>query len=644
LTISEHDAQLGTGPTAPTLAAAARLRPVQDGGFRFRDGFWAIRQRLVRERSLPHAIRSLADAGNIDNLRRLAGEAPGVYRGRGDSDSNVYKVMEAMAWDLGAEPSPSLEAELSSLVAVVRQVQDGDGYVNSWFQSRGAAARYSDLAMGHEMYCAGHLIQAAVARLRATGSDDLLCVAVRFADHLVETFGEGGRPGICGHPLIETALVELYRTTGATRYLELAMLMLDRRGHGLLSAGLFGNRYYQDDIPVRDAGTLRGHCVRALYLATGAADVYLETGEERLLAALVTQWDDMVATKTYLTGGLGCRRKDEAFGAAFELPPDQAFAETCAAVGAVTWSWRLLLATGNSRYADLIERILFNVIAAALSLDGQQFFYTNTLHRRPGSPETGDKVTLRRPWFRCACCPPNLMRLVASLGFYVATTTRDGLQIHQYADGRVRCALGDGDGVLELDIRTDYPWSGVVTVTVVEEPGVPCAVAFRRPDWCESVDLRVDGRAHPAVADERGYVAITRRWQPGEQIVVDLAMPARFTRPDRHVDAVRGCVAVERGPLVYCLEQADLPDALVVDVAIDVDQSPDVVSVPEFGADTLALRARGFRLLNERRRWPYVSADSSQPPDTEPTALTLVPYHAWGNRVDGEMRVWLPRV
>ena len=384
--------------------------------------------------------------------------------------------------------------------------------------------------MGHEMYCAGHLILAAVARWRTCGADDLLLVATRFADHLVDQFGDRDiAVGLCGHPLIESAMVELYRCTGNVRYLDLARTMIDRRGRGLLGEGLFGAAYYQDDTPVRDAATLRGHCVRALYLAMGATDVYLETGDEVLLGALEQQWSHTIATKTYLTGGMGCRRKDEAFGAPFELPPDHAFAETCAAVAAIMWSWRLLLATGKSRYADLIERILYNVIAAALGADGKSFFYVNTLHRRPTASEFGDKATRRQAWFKCACCPPNLMRLIASLGHYVATTSANGMQLHQYATGTIQCDWNDRS--IGLEVVTDYPLSGEVAVTVVQPAGVQCALSFRRPSWCTKLAVSINGRQSNVDSDVDGYVTITRDWQVGDVVSLELAMPVRFRSP-----------------------------------------------------------------------------------------------------------------
>lgn len=633
---------MGVGPVAPSCAIA-KLRPVGSGGFRIHSGFWGSRQQLVREVSLPHAERRLFEAGNIGNLRRLAVGEPGPYRGRIYADSDIYKVVEALCWDAGNEPSPSSSRLLDSVAKLLRSVQDDSGYLNSWYQSNPSAVRYSDLQMGHEMYCAGHLILAGVARWRALGADDLLLVATRFADHLVDQFGGSGAViGLCGHPLIESALVELYRCTGNVQYLDLARSMIDRRGRGLLGEGIFGAAYYQDDTPVRDAGVLRGHCVRALYLAMGATDVYLETGDATLLGALEQQWSHTIATKTYLTGGMGCRRKDEAFGAPFELPPDHAFAETCAAVAAIMWSWRLLLATGNARYADLIERILYNVIAASLGADGKTFFYVNTLHRRQNASEFGDKATRRQAWFKCACCPPNLMRLIASLGHYVATTSAAGIQFHQYASGSVQC---DWNGTsIGLEVVTDYPLSGSVAITVVQPPGVPCTFSFRRPSWCTQLEIRINGRKSIVDAAVDGYVSVTGNWNTGDVISIDLAMPPRFTVADERLDGVRGCVALERGPVVYCLEQVDVSECSIDHVAVDPTRPVDRGRAGGVDVDTWVLSVGGAQFRSPEREWPYGPPEAEVSGPLEPLTLTLVPYYMWSNRSDDSMRVWIPRM
>jgi hypothetical protein len=438
------------------------------------------------------------------------------------------------------------------------------------------------------------------------------------------------------------ALVELYRLTGHDRYLELAARMIDQRGHGLLGEGAYGASYYQDGVPVRDAAELDGNCVRALYLAAGATDVYLETAEPELLEALVRQWEHTAATKTYLTGGVGCRRRTEAFGAPYELPPDHAFGETCAAVASVMWSWRLLLATGEARYADHIERIMFNALAAGVSLSGDRFSYVNPLQRRESAYESGDKAPFRKPWFDSACCPPNLMRLIASLGHYILTTDAGGIQLHQYAAGSVRAELDDG-AVFAIDVVTDYPWSPVITIDVAEAPDRESELSLRIPAWCRAATVRVDdGPAVPA-RGEGGRLVLRRRWRPGSRVVLDLAMPPRLTWPDQRIDAVRGSVAIERGPLVYCLEDAGLPESVLLDeIGVRAGWPLRAVPRPDLLGGIIAVDAKVACRPGEPPPWPYGSQGRAGEAVSRRTSVTAVPYYAWDNRTRGRMRVWLP--
>ena len=336
-------------------------------------------------------------------------------------DSDIYKTMEAVGWELahGRRPGdPELTSFAAEVIALLEEAQRPDGYLNSYFQVSGEP-RYTRLAWSHEMYCAGHLIQAAVALHRGAGDGRLLAVAVRLADHLVREFA-GQERGLDGHPVIETALAELYRETGTAAYLELARQFVDQRGRGLAGNSGMGRRYLQDHLPVRATDTEVGHVVRALYLEAGVTDVAAEVGDRELLESSLRRWDDMVAAKTYLTGGNGSRHADEGFGDRFELPPDRAYNETCAAIASFQWCWRLLLATGDAKYADHMERVLYNGFGAAIATEGQRFFYVNPLQRREDHFEKDDPGR-RRVWFNCACCPPNIMRLIASLEHYLAT-------------------------------------------------------------------------------------------------------------------------------------------------------------------------------------------------------------------------------
>ncbi len=612
-----------TGPVQPTGSGVAVRQPLRGAPFRFEGGFLGGRQAVNGACTIPHGLDRLRAGGQWENLRRAATPGAGGHTGRPYTDSDVYKMAEAVAWAGGPV------AVLEEVTALVAGAQDEDGYVGSWTRLAGRP-KFADLGMGHEMYNAGHLIQAGIAGYR-TGYRGLLGPAIRFADHLVAEFGPAGTPGLCGHPEIETALVELYRLTARHDYLALAARMVEDRGRGKLGPGWYGADYYQDDVPVRDATELVGHCVRALYLATGATDVYLETGDPGLLAALTRQWTHTVGTKTYLTGAVGCRRKTEAFGAPFELPPDQAFGETCAAVANLMWSWRMLLATGSGRYADHMERLLFNAIPAGVALSGTRFAYVNTLHRRGSAMERGDKAPYRKDWFDCACCPPNLMRVLASLGHYVATAGPDGIQLHQYAAGACRA------GAVGIRVDTDYPWSGEVAVTVTQTPAAAWTLALRIPAWC--TDFTVDG---DYLAPRDGYAHVTREWASGETVVLKLSEPARLTWPDSRIDAIRSCVAIERGPLVYCLEEADLPAGVRLDeLALCADRPARTVPHPDLAGDLPGIEVTVRRHLPRPGLWPYHPSAGPEP-SGEPLRVTAIPYHAWDNRGTGGMRVWLP--
>ena len=640
-----------TGPTAPTASATVLLRPAPA---RIEGGFWADRLRVNRDVTIAAAAARLEDAGNFHNLRLAAGTAGGEFAGRLFADSEVYKWLEALAWEQAREPAAQLAAWESAATGLVAAAQLPDGYLNSYFQTGGRdAQRYTDLPFGHELFCGGHLIQAGVAQNRATGREELLRVATRYADHLVATFGPGRREGVCGHPEIETALVELYRLTGRGDYLDLAKYFVDARGHGLLGPGLFGTAYYQDRVPLREMRAVEGHAVRWVFLAAGAADVSAETGDRTLLDALAAQWEEMVRGKTYLTGGIGARWEGECFGDPYELPPEAAYCETCAAYGSVLWSWRMLLATGEARYADLIERTLYNAMLAGLSLDGTGFFYANPLQLRSEGYHTSSRSARhgRRPWFGTACCPPNVMRALSSLDHYLSTQDSGGVQLHQYAAGTVRALP------VELAVATDYPWDGLVEVRVAAAPSRPWTLSLRVPAWCGSPTATLNGRPVPQPPRPGEYLRLHRTWQPGDRVVLDFPMPVRRTVADERVDAVRGCEALERGPLVYCVEQRDLPagvgveDLRLAPGTVEAQWRPDllggvcvalapgqVAEAPDPPAAGLPYHPAGLH----HSPGLYQPAGAGLRPQRT-IQFTAIPYHTWANRDLGPMRVWLPR-
>jgi len=632
--------------------AAARSWPLPAGAVRLAHGFWDRRVRVNAARSIAAGLAQLESAGTLENLELAAGTAQGAYHGRLPFlDTDVFKWLEAVSWQLqqgeggcwSAEEARAWSAKADDVIALVAAAQAPDGYLNSYVTVVRAGERWSDLAMGHELYCAGHLIQAGIAHRRATGRDNLFGVAVRFADLIVEEFREGGRQvGYCGHPEVETALVELYRETGRRAYLDLAARFVDLRGQGMLGDRPFGRRYFQDLTPVRETREVHGHAVRALYLATGVTDLYLETGEASLLEVLRAQWDDLLGGKTYITGGTGARHREEAFGDAFELPADRAYTETCAAIALMQWSWRMLLATGEARYADVFERVLYNGFLAGVSLDGERFFYVNPLQVRPDST-IGPQG--RQTWFSCACCPPNVMRTFASLAHYLATGDADGLQVQQYAAGSIRVSAGTSHGTMGVEIATEYPFDGRVRLAVPPDCAGEWTLSLRIPAWATgAARVEIDGALLPDTESD-GYVRLRRRWRGGEVIVLDLPLDARLTVPDARVDAVRDCAALERGPLVYCVEQRD--QELAVDevqlVGIGDELRPTRIADEIVPGLALAVRRLPPRAAGPDG-WPYRTLDERKSVDgAHPgAALTAVPYYAWANRGWGAMRVWIP--
>ncbi|MBN1375701.1 MAG: glycoside hydrolase family 127 protein [Dehalococcoidia bacterium] len=412
------------GPVDNSNSANGLYRLVPNGDVQITDGFWAKRQNLNRQVSLKHGYAMLNKAGNLHNLKLAAGMAVGSHIGRNFSDETVYKWLEALAWELGRAPDDELQDMADEVISLIMAAQAPDGYLNSYYQVMEPDNRWEDLAFGHELYCAGHLIQAAIAFKRAVDDDRLLKVARKFADYIGSVFGPGKKKGTSGHPGIEMALVELFRTTGQERYLQLAQFFLDQRGkRSMRGIGANGPEYHQDHVAVREADEVAGHAVRQTYLAAGIADLYMETGEQSLLDADRRLWADMTGSKLYITGGIGSRHDGEAFGEKYELPPDQCYCETCAAIGSLFWNWRMLLISGESRYADLIERLLYNGILSSPGLDGTSYFYANPLMLRNGkymrlsanpTEETISSFSGRPEWHSVACCPPNVMRLTSS--------------------------------------------------------------------------------------------------------------------------------------------------------------------------------------------------------------------------------------
>jgi DUF1680 family protein len=602
-----------------------RLRPVPLEAVRLMDTFWLPRQRQNIDTILPYQYDVCEQTGRIDNFRRASGKIQQDFQGYFFNDSDVYKWLEAAAWTLATDPT--LMERVDAVIDEIAAAQEPDGYLNTYFTFDKKAERWSNLSQFHELYCAGHLIQAAVAHKRATGSDRLLDIARRFADLIGDTFGpaaSGKREGTDGHPEIEMALVELYRLTGEQKYLDQAGYFVDARGRGLLGGG----EYFQDEVPFRQRTKLAGHAVRALYLCCGAADLYSETGEAALLESLDRQWAHMVARQIYVNGGLGARPQGEAFGDDYELPNFGGYGETCAAIASVMWNWRMLQITGDAHYADLMEHTLYNAVLPGISLDGKHYFYTN--------PMADDGAHRRQPWFACACCPTNIIRLLATVQGYFYSTSDDGIYVHLYGANEATLPLPDGRTVT-LRQRTEYPWDNFVNIEILDAPSNEFSLFLHIPSWSSEVAIDYQVVAAQSIP-ANGYVELHRRWQTGDRIQLVFKEAAYTLEAHPSLSENQGKLAFMRGPVLYCIEGVDNSN---------IDQLT-------FTGNVTGLGTRHNSLGDIEPMGLEVSPSHEVPPWSEQlyrprrstgevkhVPVLAIPYFAWGNREPGQMRVWL---
>lgn len=618
---------------APVVPTSGGLQPVDLRDIAISGGFWGRAQELNRASIMPYCYSALDREKWLQNFWDPESE----HQGKVFADSEIYKLLEGLIWDAARDGFEGNRDLITRLVDAVENAQEADGYLNTYFGHGGREDRYTDLAWGHELYCAGHLLQAAVASLR-TGieAERLTRISTRLAEHICDQFGSGDTR-IGGHPEIETALAELARVTGNRIFLNTAKRFVENRGRGELGDTMYkGPMYYQDDERVRDARVARGHAVRSLYLLAGALDVAVETNDEALLGAVQRQFDNAVARRTYLTGGMGSNHHGETFGDDFELPSARAYAETCAAVASVQLAWRLYLATGEARYPDLIERTLYNNVISGPSADGQRFFYVNTLRRsEPGREPVVGRPSLRRtdgmraPWYTTSCCPSNIARLLASLGSYCAAVGDRSLTILQYFSGTI--VANSGDGTIRVQVTTDYPNDGEIRIRVLEAPEAELEISLRVPAWSQSSTIAINGQTQDV---EPGLRGIARRWQADDELVLRVQVDPRFTYPDPRIDDTRGCVAVESGPFVMCAESADNPGIDLGVVWVDDRLEPTVAAGAVCVSGVVAAP-------NDDASWPYANEPADM--STEAVELKLVPYFSWANRGSSTMRVWFPR-
>jgi len=605
----------------------ANLYPVPINVVRLQDNFWSPRIEILREVTLPTQCEIWEKTGRIDNFRRASGKIKGDFRGACFNDSDVYKWLEAVAFTIAYKPDDQLIKIARSVIAEIAAAQDEDGYLNTYFTFGHKHERWSNLKDMHELYCAGHLFQAGIAYHRSTGDDTLLKVAIRLADHILRVFGPDKREGTPGHPEIEMALVELYRETGKCEYLDLAQFFIDKRGHGLVG----GSLALIDHKPFRELTEIVGHAVRSCYLNGGVADIVLEKGEKALLTVLENLWHNMTERKMYVTGGIGARYEGEVFGDDYELPNERAYAETCAAIANIMWNWRMLLLTGEARFADVLELALYNGALSGISLDGKSYFYVNPLAAREGHR--------RQTYFECACCLPNIARLLASLPGYFYTTSTDGIFIHLYATSTSQITFGGQ--IIQIEQHTQYPWDGEVEIVVQPSKPSKFTLFLRVPSWCPNASVRINGKQADAEIKPGTYMSLRREWHSKDTSYLLLSMPAEAIAAHPFVRAGAGCIALRRGPLIYSVEGTDNPDFDVWQLMVSPDVSLRAEKINGLLNDVVVLRGNGF--VADMRSWarqlylPLKNAIKT----ILPVNFTAIPYYGWANREPSAMTVWI---
>ncbi len=624
-------------------SAGYPVLPVPFTEVRLTDNFWSKRIETNRNVTIPYAIRKCREEGRIRNFARAGGLLEGDYEGKMPfDDSDVYKLLEGISYSLQTHPDPALETLADGIIDTIAAAQEPDGYLctwktldpdttPAWWVKPGP--RWFNLSASHELYNAGHLYEAAFAHYQATGRRNLLDIALKNADLVASVFGPGKNMEPPGHQIIETGLVKLYRATGKRKYLNLAKFFLDQRGNA--EGHDLNGSYNQDHIPVIDQKEAVGHAVRATYMYAGMADIAALTGDEAYLHAVDAIWDNVVNKKIYITGGLGARHDGESFGENYELPNLTAYNETCAAIGSIYWNYRMFLLHGDAKYIDVLERTLYNGMLAGVSMDGRAFFYPNCL-ASDGNYGFNQGALTRRPWFDCSCCPTNVIRFIPSVAGYMFAKKDDAVYVNLYIDGQAEFDLGKSR--LSLRQETNYPWDGHVRIHVGTDSNARFRLMLRIPCWTadrplpgdlyrfadvpeETVVISVNG-SPVQMQQEPGYAILDRIWKSGD--IVDLMLPMQVRRviADSRVRDDSARVALIRGPLTYCLEQAD-------------NGPVDSIRIPEnaeFEAEYRPDLLNGVMILQQ-------FSDDPQKMEAETTAI---PYYAWSHRGPGEMAVWLP--
>ncbi|WP_395299704.1 MULTISPECIES: glycoside hydrolase family 127 protein [Enterobacter] len=632
------------------------------------DPFLGQYQRLVREVVIPYQWDALNDrvteaepSHAISNFRIAAGLEQGEFYGMVFQDSDVAKWLEAVAWSLCQKPDAELEKTADEVIELVAAAQCEDGYLNTYFTVKAPEERWTNLAECHELYCAGHMIEAGVAYFQGTGKRRLLDVVCRLADHIDSVFGPGENQlhGYPGHPEIELALMRLYDVTQAPRYLNLAKYFIEERGtqphfydieyekRGRTSYwNTYGpawmvkdKAYSQAHQPLAEQQTATGHAVRFVYLMAGMAHLARLSHDEGKRRDCLRLWKNMAQRQLYITGGIGSQSSGEAFSSDYDLPNDTVYAESCASIGLMMFARRMLEMEADGHYADVMERALYNTVLGGMALDGKHFFYVNPLEVHPKTLAFNhiyDHVKpVRQRWFGCACCPPNIARVLTSLGHYIYTVRQDALFINLYVGNDV--VIPVGDETLALRIGGNYPWQEAVKIEIVSPSPVKHTLALRLPDWCAAPEVSLNGE-DAAGEISRGYIYLTRNWQEGDVVTLTLPMPVRRVYGNPQVRQQAGKVALQRGPLVYCLEEADNGTNLH-NLSLPPDSTFRVFEGKGIFAHKMLIQAEGTgcHTKDTDALWHY----DRPPVQRHPQTLTFIPWFSWANRGEGEMRIWV---
>ncbi|MBD0381516.1 glycoside hydrolase family 127 protein [Paenibacillus sedimenti] len=643
------------------------VKPLKLQDVHIQDTFWSEYIELVRDVVVPYQWEALNDrvpdaepSHAIRNFQIAAGETEGEFYGMVFQDSDVAKWLEAVGYLLETKPDPELERVADEVVDLIARAQRSDGYINTFYTLKEPGKEWTNLCECHELYCAGHLIEAAVAYYHATGKTKILDVACRFADYIDSVFGpEPGKiQGYDGHQEIELALMKLYHATGKKSYLQLTRFFLEERGkepnffqleyekrgktHHWPTLDMIADRAYnQSHLPIREQDSAEGHAVRLVYMAAGIADVAAETEDQGLLEACRKLWKNIVTRRLYITGGIGSMAHGEAFSLDYDLPNDTVYAETCASIGLIFFAHRMLQIEAKSEYADVLERALYNTVVAGMAKDGKHFFYVNPLEVWPdacGKNHIYDHVKpVRQGWFGCACCPPNVARLLASLGQYIYSVNSRTVYTHLYVGGKANISM-DGSNVT-IGQRTNFPWEGEVTLEIETESPASFTLALRLPSWSDGAEISVNGQKLDitgSIVD--GYARIDREWKSGDQIRLTLSMPVLRMKGHPLLRSTIGKTALQRGPFVYCLEEADNGKHLH-QIKLPRDSQPEAAFEPHLLGGMNVIRLAAERIAADD--WGMELYKANQSEYTRPFQATFIPYYAWANRGVGEMTVWV---